>query len=1007
MLELKKNSILILIVLLSKCSLVTTQSSYDYSHLDWKTRRVHKKVEKFLNNCKQEGKPVKAIPATSIDSVQVDKSEKDIKIYFNKYFARIPFRLKNVDAIYKQVDDQLGWWYRKYDLEIYALETPIEQLVPNFYRPERSAWDPTRRPYPDHLRIPIKRRQDYPARIPNGLYGHSIALWHSHGWYYNNEEEHWEWQRPRLFQTVEDLLPFSVTIPYLIPMLENSGANVFVPRERSLQTHEVIVDNDTSHFDSKYQETTSNQSYDWETAKAPGFSIGQPPYKSGDNPFQMGTFRKIKTDTVDNAKVEWIPEIPESGKYAVYISYHQSDSNITDAKYSVFHSGGKTDYLINQKIGGGTWIYLGEYYFEKGHNPETGKVTLSNQSNNSGFVSADAVRFGGGMGDVKRAQSTSRRPRFTEAARYYLQYAGMPDSLIYNPSNDSDDYYDDYTSRGEWVNYLKGAPYGPNQNRQTKGLGIPIDLSCAFHTDAGITRNGTVVGTLGIYSLKDEQDKKVYPDGVSRIAARDVTDIVQTQIVNDIQTVYDSIWTRRALRNSKYSEAYRPNVPAILIELFSHQNFTDMKYGMDPRFRFDLGRSIYKGILKFISTQYGYDYTVHPLPVTHFSTEFIDSGRVKLSWRPQEDPLEESAQPDKYMVYTRIGEAGFDNGVLVKDTVHIVKNLKPDLNYSFKVTALNEGGESFPSEILTVSHTENSRGTVLIVNGFDRICSPTPINKSKFKGFANFRDEGVPYKYDIGYTGRQFNYKPDSKWLTNTAPGWGASYGNYETEIIAGNTFDFPIIHGKAIGAAGYSYVSISDEAFKDNEIKFSDYDMIDIIYGEEKSTPLPGNSDSISYRIFTQKMKEKIKNYCEQGGDLFISGAYLASDIFSSPFDTTSQTSFARDTLQYKLATDHAAREGHVFVSDTNFANVSTEFQYNADFSRDIYKVEAPDAIVPANDDSASTIFRYRENHFSAGIGYKGNRYNLVIAAFPFETILGQDARNDFMKYVIEYLKE
>ncbi|HMA61120.1 MAG TPA: hypothetical protein VKP78_00580, partial [bacterium] len=58
-------------------------------------------------------------------------------------------------------------------------------------------------------------------------------------------------------------------------------------------------------------------------------------------------------------------------------------------------------------------------------------------------------------------------------------------------------------------------------------------------------------------------------------------------------------------------------------------------------------------------------------------------------------------------------------------------------------------------------------------------------------------------------------------------------------------------------------------------------------------------------------------------------------------------------------------------------------------------------------NDDSASTIFRYRENHFSAGIGYKGSRYSLVIVAFPFETILGQKARNEFMKYVIEYLNE
>ncbi len=69
-------------------------------------------------------------------------------------------------------------------------------------------------------------------------------MWPSHGWYYNNKMERWEWQRPRLFQTVEDLLPMSFTIPYIIPMLENAGANVFTPRERDTQTNEVIVDND-------------------------------------------------------------------------------------------------------------------------------------------------------------------------------------------------------------------------------------------------------------------------------------------------------------------------------------------------------------------------------------------------------------------------------------------------------------------------------------------------------------------------------------------------------------------------------------------------------------------------------------------------------------------------------------------------------------------------------------------------------------------------------------------
>lgn len=51
---------------------------------------------------------------------------------------------------------------------------------------------------------------------------------------------------------------------------------------------------------------------------------------------------------------------------------------------------------FNQKIGGGTWVYLGTFEFDKGNN-DYGMVVLSNESSEHGVVCADAVRFGGGM----------------------------------------------------------------------------------------------------------------------------------------------------------------------------------------------------------------------------------------------------------------------------------------------------------------------------------------------------------------------------------------------------------------------------------------------------------------------------------------------------------------------------------------------------------------------------------------------------------------------------------
>ena len=64
----------------------------------------------------------------------------------------------------------------------------------------------------------------------------------------------WEWQRPRLFCTTEDLFTQSFVIPYIIPMLENAGAIVYTPRERDWQRNEVIVDNDTHPQGCIYQE---------------------------------------------------------------------------------------------------------------------------------------------------------------------------------------------------------------------------------------------------------------------------------------------------------------------------------------------------------------------------------------------------------------------------------------------------------------------------------------------------------------------------------------------------------------------------------------------------------------------------------------------------------------------------------------------------------------------------------------------------------------------------------
>ena len=75
-----------------------------------------------------------------------------------------------------------------------------------------------------------------------------------------------------------------------------------------------------------------------------------------------------------------------------------------DALYTVYHKGGTTQFKVNQQMGGGTWIYLGTFGFNAGRNNEC-KVVLSNLSSKVGrIITADAVKIGGGMGNIARGE---------------------------------------------------------------------------------------------------------------------------------------------------------------------------------------------------------------------------------------------------------------------------------------------------------------------------------------------------------------------------------------------------------------------------------------------------------------------------------------------------------------------------------------------------------------------------------------------------------------------------
>ena len=47
---------------------------------------------------------------------------------------------------------------------------------------------------------------------------------------------------------------YAIRSYYVVPMLENAGANVLLPRERDAQTNEVIIDEDNKWGSSRYHD---------------------------------------------------------------------------------------------------------------------------------------------------------------------------------------------------------------------------------------------------------------------------------------------------------------------------------------------------------------------------------------------------------------------------------------------------------------------------------------------------------------------------------------------------------------------------------------------------------------------------------------------------------------------------------------------------------------------------------------------------------------------------------
>lgn len=499
------------------------------------------------------------------------------------------------------------------------------------------------------------------ATEKGALEGKTVILSAGHGYMLLNGV--WVWQRPLLNEIREDIHTNEIMIEYVQRYLINAGAKVETCRERSFQTAEVVVDDQSAG----YSETGT-----WTSSTSSAARYG-------------ARYRVAAVSAQGGASASFTPNLPSPGRYPVYVWYAQGANRASDALYRVHHAGGVSEVRVDQRAFGNHWAFLGEWAFEAG---TAGKVELVNQgSDAASFVIADAVRFGGGVGQSGQA-------RYREGAKAFLPHKGFSSSL------------GEVTIRPAYGVWLAGG----DRTRWRSDFAY-----IALHTNAG---GGRGTSTYSYANGRGGVGAVVYTNTPSSLqsASDRLRNLVNDELVRSIRAGFDPAWIDRGKHTANFGELRESrNMPSCLIELAFHDSAVDSALLRDARFRHVAGRAIYKAVLR----NFDPNATVSPLPPSGLRLENLGGGELRVSWDQVLDPIEPSAAPTGYKVYLSRNGLGFADGVAVQGTDYTLQGLQPGEQVFVKVTALNAGGESLATRVAGARAGDPLR-RALLVDGFTR-----------------------------------------------------------------------------------------------------------------------------------------------------------------------------------------------------------------------------------------------------------------------------------------------
>lgn len=763
------------------------------------------------------------------------------------------------------------------------------------------------------------------------LSGKIVFMNSGHGWTF--DPTYWRLQRGVGNEMNEDYGNLD-QLNFFAQYCFNAGATVVSMRPLGHQTNEVILDNDSAGVVFAGSWSDSSQTIFW----------GSP----GDVPYRFATLSATETATAT-----YTPTIPVAGFYPVY-TWVLSGSDRGDQLYRIRHTGGESLVRIPHHMVGNGWIYLGEYYFNAGANAAAGAVVVSNLrgSAQGSVVIADAIRFGNGMGTVDRGGGVSGYPREDESMRYWIQanLAQGQSTSLYESSGD--DESDSWSAPPKMSAHMNRAEAGDIYDR----------IHISFHSNAG---NGTGRGTVGLIT----GDPTPNQADLAEIAGGEVND----DLVALGAPPLEYAWFNKSghTYTGGYSEIdgslFGYEMAATIIEVAYHDNVTDAALLRDAKCRAAIGRAAMHAVIKFMNQ---FD-TNNPPPLaflpeapTNLRAAAGTNGQINFAWTA---PVTSggSQSPTNYVLYRSTNGFGFGNPVSVGNvTSYTASNFTAGVDYYFRVTAVNAGGESMASETIGCSlATTNNAPRVLVVNAFDRL------DRS-----ANLRHSLV---------GGSWDPPGNSGTIERVFPRWN-------------NSFDYVVAHGKALAAAGWSFDSCQNEAVASNQVTLSNYAIVIWACGNE----------STGDETFSAAEQTRLAAYLAANGAMFVSGAEIAYDLDRPSGPTATDRNFLHNNLRAAYGADDAASYTVAPVGGGLFAG-----RANASFDNGnsgIYWVKTPDVLLPFGGAVAALNYSGGAGG-AAALQYDGavGSGRVVILGFPFETITNAARRNEYMADILTFLTQ